>query len=133
MDKNSVKYISITKKEVVVVDKNIKMSILCQIYGKLLTEKQYQVLDDYYNNDLSLSEIAENLNITRQAVRDNIKKGENKLFEYEEKLDVMKKTIDQEEKIAIILSEINKIESKSSDKEIGEILNHIRQELNCLV
>lgn len=133
MGKNSVKYISITKKEVVVVDKNIKMSILCQIYGKLLTEKQYQVLDDYYNNDLSLSEIAENLNITRQAVRDNIKKGENKLFEYEEKLDVMKKTIDQEEKIAIILSEINKIESKSSDKEVGEILNHIRQELNCLV
>ena len=62
MGKNSVKYISITKKEVVVVDKNIKMSILCQIYGKLLTEKQYQVLDDYYNNDLSLSEIAENLN-----------------------------------------------------------------------
>lgn len=57
------------------MDKNIKMSILCQIYGKLLTEKQYQVLDDYYNNDLSLSEIAENLNITRQAVRDNIKKG----------------------------------------------------------
>ena len=47
------------------MDKNIKMSILCQIYGKLLTEKQYQVLDDYYNNDLSLSEIAENLNITR--------------------------------------------------------------------
>ena len=34
------------------MDKNIKMSILCQIYGKLLTEKQYQVLDDYYNNDL---------------------------------------------------------------------------------
>ncbi len=115
------------------MDKNIKMSILCQIYGKLLTEKQYQVLDDYYNNDLSLSEIAENLNITRQAVRDNIKKGENKLFEYEEKLDVMKKTIEQEEKIAIILSEINKIQSKSSDKEVGEILNHIRHELDCLV
>lgn len=115
------------------MDKNIKMSILCQIYGKLLTEKQYQVLDDYYNNDLSLSEIAENLNITRQAVRDNIKKGENKLFEYEEKLDVMKKTIEQEEKIAIILSEINKIQSKSSDKEVGEILNHIRHKLNCLV
>lgn len=45
----------------------------------------------------------------------------------------MKKTIEQEEKIAIILSEINKIESKSSDKEVGEILNHIRHELNCLV
>lgn len=111
------------------MDKNIKISILCQIYGKLLTEKQYQVLDDYYNNDLSFSEIAENLNITRQAVRDNIKKGENKLFEYEEKLNVMKKTMEQEEKIAIVLSEIAKIQSKSSDKEVGKILEHIHNVL----
>ena len=111
------------------MDKNIKISILCQIYGKLLTEKQYQVLDDYYNNDLSLSEIAENLNITRQAVRDNIKKGENKLFEYEEMLNVMKKTMEQEEKIAIVLSEIAKIQSKSSDKEVGKILEHIHNVL----
>ena len=115
------------------MDKNIRMSMLCQIYGKLLTEKQYQVLNDYYNNDLSLSEIAENLQITRQAVRDNIKKGENKLFEYEEKLNVMKKTMEQEEKIAIILSEINKIQNDSSDKEVEKILEHIRKELNCLV
>ena len=113
----------------IILDKNIKISILCQIYGKLLTEKQYQVLDDYYNNDLSLSEIAENLNITRQAVRDNIKKGENKLFEYEEKLNVMKKTMEQEEKIAIVLSEIAKIQSKSSDKEVGKILEHIHNVL----
>ena len=111
------------------MDKNIKISILCQIYGKLLTEKQYQVLDDYYNNDLSLSEIAENLNITRQAVRDKIKKGEKKLFEYEEKLNVMKKTMEQEEKIAIVLSEIAKIQSKSSDKEVGKILEHIHNVL----
>lgn len=111
------------------MDKNIKISILCQIYGKLLTKKQYQVLDDYYNNDLSLSEIAENFNITRQAVRDNIKKGENKLFEYEEKLNVMKKTMEQEEKIAIVLSEIAKIQSKSSDKEVGKILEHIHNVL----
>ena len=60
--------------------------MLWQIYGKLLTEKQYEMIDDYYNNDLSLSELAENHDITRQAVRDNIKKGENKLFELEEKL-----------------------------------------------
>ena len=115
------------------MEQNVKMSILCQIYGKLLTEKQYKLLDDYYNNDLSLSEIAENLEITRQAVRDNIKKGENKLFEFEEKLEIMKKTMEQEEKIAIILSEITKIKEKSSDKEVGKILEHIKQELNCLV
>ena len=111
------------------MDKKIEISMLCQIYGKLLTEKQFDYINDYYNNDLSLSEIAENYNITRQAARDNIKKGENKLFEYEEKLNVMKKTMEQEEKIAIVLSEIAKIQSKSSDKEVGKILEHIHNVL----
>ena len=114
------------------MDKNIKMSILCQIYGKLLTEKQYQVINDYYNNDLSLSEIAENNNITRQAVRDIIKKGENKLFELEEKLTFMKKTLNQERKLQEILEELSKIETTSSDKKIEKILNHVREELSCL-
>ncbi len=67
--------------------------MLWQIYGKLLTEKQYEMIDDYYNNDLSLSELAENHDITRQAVRDNIKKGENKLFELEEKLRYYEKDV----------------------------------------
>lgn len=67
------------------MEKHVEISMLCQIYGKILTEKQYEFINDYYNNDLSLSEIAENSNITRQAVRDVIKKGENKLFELEEK------------------------------------------------
>lgn len=115
------------------MEKKIEVSILCQIYGKLLTEKQFNFIDDYYNNDLSLSEIAENYNITRQAARDNIKKGENKLFEYEEKLGIMKKTMMQEEKIAVILSEITKIKQQSSDKEVAKILEHIKSELNCLV
>ena len=49
------------------MDEHIKISILCQIYGKLLTEKQMSVLNDYYNEDLSLSEIAQNRNISRPA------------------------------------------------------------------
>ena len=68
------------------MDKKIEISMLCQTYGKMLTEKQYEVINDYYYNDLSLSEIAENNKNTRQAVRDIIKKGENKHFELEEKL-----------------------------------------------
>ena len=71
------------------MDEHIKISILCQIYGKLLTEKQMSVLNDYYNEDLSLSEIAQNRNISRQAVRDLIQKGEEKLFEYEKVLKIM--------------------------------------------
>ena len=81
------------------MDKKIEISMLCQIYGKLLTEKKFDYINYYYNNDLSLSELAENYNITRQAARDNIKKGENKLFEYEEKLQIMKTTLRNEKKI----------------------------------
>lgn len=115
------------------MDKKVEVSMLCDIYGKLLTEKQFEFINDYYNNDLSLSEIAENNNITRQAVRDIIKKGERKLFEYEEKLLFMKKTITQEQKIQAILSELTKIQTNSSDRKVANILDSIKKELNCLV
>ena len=115
------------------MEKKVKISMLWQIYGKLLTEKQYEYIDYYYNNDLSLSEIAENDNITRQAVRDIIKKGERKLFEYEEKLLFMKKTINQEKQIQNILLNLNKIQKDSSDKKVTNILEEVKKELNCLV
>ena len=115
------------------MDKKVEISMLWQIYGKLLTEKQYEYIDYYYNQDLSLSEIAENDNITRQAVRDIIKKGERKLFEYEEKLLFMRKTINQEKQIQNILLNLNKIQKDSSDKQVSSILEEIKKELNCLV
>ena len=115
------------------MENKVEISILCEIYGKLLTEKQRIFLEDYYNNDLSLSEIAENENITRQAVRDIIKKGENKLFEMEEKLGFMKKRIEQEQQISIILEELRKIDEDISDKKIAKILKDVNEKLNCLV
>ena len=115
------------------MEKNVKISMLLDTYGKLLTEKQYKLLDDYYNNDLSLSEIAENEEITRQAVRDNLKKGENNLFEYEEKLGFMKKTIEQEENIESIISEIEKVEKNGSEKDALKALTDIKNKLNGLI
>ena len=114
------------------MEKKVKISMLCQIYGKMLTKKQYEVMNDYYNNDLSLSEIAENNKITRQAVRDIIKKGEKKLFELEEKLMFMNRMLKQEKKLQQILEELSQIENVSSDKKLAKILNHVREELNCL-
>ena len=115
------------------MEKNVKISILCQLYGKLLTEKQYEILNDYYNNDLSLSEIAQNTEITRQAVRDILKKGEKKLFEYEEKLNFMKRTLNQEKKITKVLAELTKIQKDYSDKQVASVLENIKKELNCLI
>lgn len=115
------------------MDKKIEISMLCQIYGKLLTEKQFDYINDYYNNDLSLSELAENYNITRQAARDNIKKGENKLFEYEEKLQIMKTTLRNEKKIEDILEQITKIQTNYSDKQIAKILENVKKQLTTII
>ena len=119
------------------MDKHIQISMLCQIYGKLLTKKQYNALIDYYNNDLSLAEIAEIHHISRQGVRDLLLKGENKLFEYEEKLGIMKKIQKQEiqkqeKQIQTILSQLSEIKDNSSDKKIEKILNEVQKELSVL-
>ncbi len=66
--------------------KDLTISMLLDFYRHLLTDKQIDALDLYYNQDLSLAEIAEHLGITRQGVRDNIKRGEKQLFEYEKEL-----------------------------------------------
>lgn len=111
------------------MEKNIKMSILLDIYGKLLTEKQYNLLNDYYNNDFSQSEIAENEEITRQAVRDNLKKGENNLLEYEEKLKIMEKNLITENQINSVLEDIKIAKSKISDKEVKKLLQNFENKL----
>lgn len=66
--------------------KNLVFSILLDYYGPALTEKQREILTLYYDEDLSLAEIAETYGITRQGVRDAIKHGEATLTDLESKL-----------------------------------------------
>ncbi len=66
--------------------KNLEISLLLDFYGDMLTIKQQEVIDLYYNQDLSLGEIAQLTGITRQGVRDSIKRGEGILLEFEERL-----------------------------------------------
>ncbi len=66
--------------------KDLKLVILLDFYGGLLTEKQALALDCYYNQDLSLSEIADDMGISRQGVMAFLKQGEKHLKEFEEKL-----------------------------------------------
>lgn len=67
-------------------EKNLEIGYLLDFYGDVLPERRRDIMDLYYNDDLSLGEIAEQLGITRQAVRDSIKKSETELFFYEERL-----------------------------------------------
>jgi uncharacterized protein len=76
------------KEEGVSLAKNLEITILLDFYGDMLTKKQRDFLGYYYNDDLSLSEIALNEGITRQGVRDAIKRAESQLFEMENRLEL---------------------------------------------
>lgn len=68
------------------MDKNIEMTMLYDIYGKLLTTKQQQIFEEYYLYNLSLREIAQNREISYQGVRDSIKSSESMLKNFEDKI-----------------------------------------------
>ncbi len=67
-------------------EKNMNISFLLDFYGDVLSEKQREILDLYYNEDLSLAEIADSNGLTRQGVRHVIKKAEDELLSLETKL-----------------------------------------------
>ncbi|MCR2042797.1 YlxM family DNA-binding protein [Anaerosalibacter massiliensis] len=95
------------------VDKIVEIGILFDFYGKLLTESQYLAIEFYYVYDLSLGEIAEELNISRQGVYDRLKRAENILYSYEEKLGLVKKFSFTKEKVKEILKYSHDIETEA--------------------
>lgn len=72
-------------------EKNLEIGYLLDFYGDVLSERKRTVLDYYYNDDLSLAEIAEEIGISRQGVRELIKKAGEELMFYEEKLGLAKR------------------------------------------
>ena len=73
------------------MSKDLSISVLMDFYGELLTDKQKDTLELYYDRDYSLAEIAQDMDISRQGVRDFIKRGEKQLCEFEEKLEMVRK------------------------------------------
>jgi predicted DNA-binding protein YlxM (UPF0122 family) len=73
------------------LEKKFIFSILYDYYGDLLKDNQANIIDLYYNQDLSLSEIAEDMNISRQGVFDALKRAEKSLIDYEEKIKLHEK------------------------------------------
>ena len=96
-------------------EKKLYISQLFDYYGALLSEKQKYAVEMYYNDDLSLSEIAESIGITRQGVRDQLKHAEEYLTECEEKLGFAKKL-----SCALALSEEIKSICEKSNEPVAE-------------
>ena len=94
-------------------NKVLYLNNLYDYYGALLTDKQQEYFEDYYFNNLTLAEIAENNNISRNAIHKQIKEAESKLEMFEDKLELLKKR----EKIQKII--------KNLDNEIKEKLEEL--------
>ncbi len=92
-------------------EKNLNISYLLDFYGVLLSERKRTVMDMYYNEDLSLAEVADEIGISRQGVRDIIKKSEEELFFFEERLGLAKKLRDAE-------AELKKLQALAKHQEL---------------
>lgn len=100
------------------MEKLVEVGILFDYYGKLLSEKQYQAVELYYIHDLSLAEIGEELNITRQGVFDTLKRSEQKLYHYEEILGLVRKFNKSQDTIREILKVAKELQDYGDMKNI---------------
>ncbi|MFP4456271.1 MAG: YlxM family DNA-binding protein [Clostridia bacterium] len=99
------------------IEHTIRINYLLDFYKMLLTDKQKFALEMYYQEDLSLVEIAQNLDVSRQAIYDLLKRGEGILEEYEEKLQLYSKYINRQEKADKIIEFISENIERNETKE----------------
>lgn len=118
------------------MSKNLYYSNLLDFYGELLKDKQRETMEYYYNDDLSLSEIAEIFSISKQGVRDLIKRSEVQLENIEKKLQLINKFGNTKEKLNAILEITKKIEDKikheSDIKKLDHMLENIKEIVTSL-
>jgi len=88
------------------MEDRVEISLLMDFYGPLLTEKQSEIMQWYYNDDLSLSEIAELNKTSRQAIHDLIKRCYKQLLSYESKLNLLQKSMNREKEIINFLEDL---------------------------
>ncbi len=109
-------------------EKNLEIGVLLDFYGDVLSERKRTVLDYYYNNDLSLAEIAEEIGISRQGVRELIKKSGDELLFYEEKLGLAKRFRDAEEQAKRLIEMMEREEtSPAVTKAARELMETVRR------
>ncbi len=109
------------------MEERIKLSILLDLYGDLLTEKQKDVMELYYNDDLSLGEISEITSTSRQAVHDIIKRCHKLLVHYEEKLSLMDEKFKMKQTRNYLLDKITdlSVEGKCNLEKLEEMKKYI--------
>ena len=112
------------------MEKNVEISLLFSFYGKMLTDRQADTIELYYNEDLSLSEVGEELGISRQGVRDNLKRAEATLYETEKRLGLAGRFL----KIKSKLSDIDRIIAEIETSPDSHTLSvNIKKQINSIL
>lgn len=102
----------------------LEMCLLFDFYGAMLTDKQQAIFDLYYNEDLSLSEISEQMQISRQAVRDAVIRSKNLMLGFEQRLGLVHRfqknfeTLQRIHTIASELLELNRIDRRNAEVDL---------------
>lgn len=113
-----------------------RMTMLFDFYGELLTERQKEFFDLYYNEDLSLAEIAENAGISRQGVRDVIVRAEAIMTDLEDKTGLMKRFMLMQQQVQAILDAAEKIQTVNyrqyDNPELARLANEITRSAQAL-
>lgn len=109
------------------MEKNVEISLLFSFYKNLLTDRQADTIDLYYNEDLSLAEIGDELKISRQGVRDNLKRAEATLYDVEKKLGLAERFLLIESQLAQIDDIIGELEKSG---EAQSIPKRLRMKIN---
>lgn len=111
------------------MERRVEISILLDCYGELLTDKQKNIMNLYYNDDLSLGEIAEINNTSRQAIHDLTKRCTNLLEEYESKLHLMEKTLTIEYSKKEIINKLKDFQKALPEDGMQQKLEYIIKEI----
>ena len=104
------------------LEESLRITSLIDAYGKLLTTKQFEIVSSYYYDNLTLSEIGDNYNISRQAVNDCINQSVKALETYEEKLHLIARN-------DAVISKLNKIADDSNNAELSKRLAEIIEDI----
>lgn len=110
-------------------EKNLNISLLLDFYGDILTERQNEMLNMYYNEDCSLAEIADSFSISRQGVRSVLKKSENVLVDMENKLQLASRFLKMREKSSEIASMLQNINNDINNDEISSKIHTLIEQI----
>ena len=108
------------------LEKTVRMNILFSFYRELLTVKQAQYMADYYEEVYTLAEIAANNGVSRQAIYDSIKRTEENLLDYEEKLQLVEEFEERKKVLQQIRTHLK--ENYDADEKLNDLLSEIIQD-----